>query len=212
MPQGNRYVVRHTDGTRSGPISSPGLKDMARNGILTSDDLVQREGSTDWVPARKVKGLHEFLEGDVAGAQTGESGDPRGIYGLEDPQAANVGFGAGPYHQVMQATMSLSSGPLRHAAYIRRIRKHTIYPTLRLYLKVLHVLFIISTAIVTIYIAANGSLDDEGYHYGKMLLYILLLSPAWAGLLLVYSAGIQWFVMIIDYAESRIEAVSRGMF
>ncbi|MDA0285509.1 MAG: GYF domain-containing protein, partial [Planctomycetota bacterium] len=40
-----------------GPVSSRELRQLAESGTLSPDDLVWREGTTDWVPASSVKGL-----------------------------------------------------------------------------------------------------------------------------------------------------------
>lgn len=45
------------DGQKHGPISSEELRTMARDGRLTPQTLIWRQGAIDWRPARKVKGL-----------------------------------------------------------------------------------------------------------------------------------------------------------
>ncbi len=42
---------------RKGPITALRLKQLAREGWLTPDDLVWKEGMPEWVPAGKVRGL-----------------------------------------------------------------------------------------------------------------------------------------------------------
>ncbi len=45
------------DGKQQGPISSNELKSRAANGTMTPDELVWKEGMSEWVPARRIKGL-----------------------------------------------------------------------------------------------------------------------------------------------------------
>ncbi|GAB6164611.1 hypothetical protein JCM19992_06110 [Thermostilla marina] len=45
------------DNERFGPVTSAELKRLAEAAQLGPDDLVWREGMSDWVPARRVKGL-----------------------------------------------------------------------------------------------------------------------------------------------------------
>ncbi len=52
------------DGKQSDAVASSVLKQLARSGGLSPDDLVWREGMEEWAPASKVKGL--FPEGLAA--------------------------------------------------------------------------------------------------------------------------------------------------
>jgi hypothetical protein len=125
---------------------------------------------------------------------------------------SNTGF-SNPVHPGKQSpsSNSLLSGAPGHAAYIRHLRSHTIYPTLRLYLKVMQFIFIISISVIAIGFIAIRSQEIGFFSLGT--LFVAVVSAiGWALVLLVYIAFIEWFVMIIDYAESRIESVSRGMF
>ena len=51
---GWHYVL---NGQQRGPVSAADLKQLARSGELKQDDLVWKEGTDKWVPARSVKGL-----------------------------------------------------------------------------------------------------------------------------------------------------------
>jgi phage shock protein PspC (stress-responsive transcriptional regulator) len=53
-----------SNGHKSGPVAGSALKQLARAGQLSVDDLVWREGMAEWAPASKVKGL--FPENVVA--------------------------------------------------------------------------------------------------------------------------------------------------
>lgn len=44
-------------GEQFGPVSAAELQELAANGCLSPNDLVWREGMSDWAPARKVRGL-----------------------------------------------------------------------------------------------------------------------------------------------------------
>ncbi|MFG0326016.1 MAG: GYF domain-containing protein [Phycisphaerales bacterium JB037] len=52
-----QYLVRHEDGTESGPYSASALKSLAQNGRVGSEDLISPVGSDRWAKAYKVKGL-----------------------------------------------------------------------------------------------------------------------------------------------------------
>jgi phage shock protein PspC (stress-responsive transcriptional regulator) len=45
------------NGKKSDAVASSVLKQLARSGDLSPDDLVWREGMSEWAPALKVKGL-----------------------------------------------------------------------------------------------------------------------------------------------------------
>jgi len=45
------------NGQQNGPISAAKLKQLAADGGIGPDDLVCQEGSSNWVPAKRVKGL-----------------------------------------------------------------------------------------------------------------------------------------------------------
>lgn len=47
------------NGKQHGPVSVNELRELAADGQLQRDDLVWREGMTDWMPAEKVKGLFD---------------------------------------------------------------------------------------------------------------------------------------------------------
>ncbi|MFH1922487.1 MAG: DUF1583 domain-containing protein [Planctomycetota bacterium] len=55
-------------GREMGPLGLEDLARMARSGTLTEDDRVRREGSNDWIPARKIKGLFGAAAGGRAEA------------------------------------------------------------------------------------------------------------------------------------------------
>ena len=45
------------DGQDFGPVTSGQLKQMAASGQLAPDDLIWKEGLTDWLPAERLQGL-----------------------------------------------------------------------------------------------------------------------------------------------------------
>jgi hypothetical protein len=61
------------DDERHGPVSFRDLQDQAALGQLSSDDLIWKEGWTDWTPVSHVKGLKHRLEADH---ELGASDDP----------------------------------------------------------------------------------------------------------------------------------------
>lgn len=52
------------DGERRGPVTAAELKELASQGTLKPDDLLWKEGLTEWTPAKKLKGL--FPEGQAS--------------------------------------------------------------------------------------------------------------------------------------------------
>ncbi|MFM7541312.1 MAG: DUF4339 domain-containing protein, partial [Planctomycetota bacterium] len=49
------YVFKNNK--RMGPFSSLDLKRLVTAGSITIDDLVWKEGTSGWVPAKSIKGL-----------------------------------------------------------------------------------------------------------------------------------------------------------
>ncbi|GJQ28337.1 MAG: hypothetical protein HBSAPP03_02210 [Phycisphaerae bacterium] len=60
-----RYMVRHVNGSKSGPLTKAALKSLAANGTVSPDDEISYEGSDKWLPAWTAKGL--FTEEQLAG-------------------------------------------------------------------------------------------------------------------------------------------------
>ena len=50
------------DGQHAGPVTSQKLKELVDNGDLQPSDLVWKEGLSEWIPAKKVKGLFSNAE------------------------------------------------------------------------------------------------------------------------------------------------------
>jgi GYF domain 2 len=71
MSQVEWYYAR--DNRQVGPVSSAELKRLATLGELGPDDLVWREGMTEWAAARNVRGLFGEEGGEAALAAAGES-------------------------------------------------------------------------------------------------------------------------------------------
>lgn len=79
-----RYMVRHVNGSKSGPLTKAALKSLAANGTVSPDDEISYEGSDKWLPAWTAKGL--FTEEQLAGY-----GKP-----MSAPHAASHGSTAAP--------------------------------------------------------------------------------------------------------------------
>jgi len=71
MSQVEWYYAR--DNRQVGPVSSAELKRLATFDELRPDDLVWREGMTEWAAARNVRGLFGEEGGEAAAAAVGES-------------------------------------------------------------------------------------------------------------------------------------------
>lgn len=52
-----RYMVRHSDGSRSGPLNAQALRSLAANGTIGRDDQIQQVGKDEWHLASRIKGL-----------------------------------------------------------------------------------------------------------------------------------------------------------
>jgi hypothetical protein len=72
---------------RKGPVSSAVLKTLATSGQLGPEDLVWREGMSDWTAARLLRGLF--------------SGSPSSS-NIEPPSGINTGMGSSPSQIVRQ--------------------------------------------------------------------------------------------------------------
>lgn len=60
MAQGKqlqRYMVRHSDGSRSGPLNAQALRSLAANGTIGRDDQIQKVGNDEWHRASTIQGL-----------------------------------------------------------------------------------------------------------------------------------------------------------
>ena len=85
MSQVEWYYAR--DNRQTGPVSSAELKRLATFDELRPDDLVWREGMTEWAAARNVRGLFEEEGGIPAAAVAGMSA-PKADESLAKPQDA----------------------------------------------------------------------------------------------------------------------------
>jgi hypothetical protein len=73
MNQVEWYYARNNK--QAGPVSAVELRHLAAAGELSPDDLVWREGMTEWSAARNVRGLFEE-EGRAGGLETGQAAAP----------------------------------------------------------------------------------------------------------------------------------------
>ncbi|MFM7052876.1 MAG: DUF4339 domain-containing protein [Planctomycetota bacterium] len=55
-------MVRRTNGRIEGPYTSAELRAIAHEGRLSSEDMVSREGESNWVSTMRVHGIREILE------------------------------------------------------------------------------------------------------------------------------------------------------
>jgi TM2 domain-containing membrane protein YozV len=63
------------DGGREGPVAAAELKKLADAGSLKPDDLVWKDGMSDWAPAKSIKGL--FAAASAAAAGPSKSAEQR---------------------------------------------------------------------------------------------------------------------------------------
>jgi hypothetical protein len=87
-------------GKQFGPITPADLKMMASRGDLTQDDLVWKEGMSDWVLASKIKGL--FTESPKSTANIPPT-LPLASVGKDNPTATNSSMGRNELRQQSEA-------------------------------------------------------------------------------------------------------------
>jgi hypothetical protein len=98
MSQVEWYYAR--DNRQMGPISSVELKRLATFDKLRPDDLVWREGMTEWAAARNVRGLFD-QDGEAAAAAAGVAA-PKTAETSAEPQDAAVRTRHHPFEVVME--------------------------------------------------------------------------------------------------------------
>lgn len=52
-----RYMVQHSDGSRSGPLNAKALRSLAATGTIGRDDQIQQVGKDEWHTASSIRGL-----------------------------------------------------------------------------------------------------------------------------------------------------------
>lgn len=52
-----QYLIRHRDGSQSGPLTADAIRSLARDGRISSDSLIAEEGTDRWVIASRIRGL-----------------------------------------------------------------------------------------------------------------------------------------------------------
>jgi len=96
MPSGEWYYARGNQ--QHGPVSATELKALAESGALSPDDLVWRAGMSDWVAARRIKGLFDSpAAGSVSAARTAVPQSSVGLGGGTPGQGATAA--GAPAHQ-----------------------------------------------------------------------------------------------------------------
>lgn len=106
---GTQWFVRRTtadDGTIYGPYDEQVVRQMLRDGGLSWDDQVSREGSRNW---RAVRRVPEFVREATAGRAAGRA--PRRRASAERARAAQV-LQAGRRNNVVAAVLALLLGSL----------------------------------------------------------------------------------------------------
>jgi hypothetical protein len=99
MSQVEWYYAR--DNRQMGPVSSVELKRLATFNELHPDDLVWREGMTEWAAARNVRGLFE-QDGEAAAAVAAGVAAPKTAEASGEPQAAESRPRRHPFDAVME--------------------------------------------------------------------------------------------------------------
>ena len=109
-----------------GPVSAPELKRLATAGELRPEDLVWREGMTEWSVARNVRGLFEE-EGKPAAAVAGQAAAKAGESALktaepapQPPEAAAAAAGQGGARGASSLRRAAGRGP---AAFQRPLHR-----------------------------------------------------------------------------------------
>ena len=99
------YVGKN--GNRTGPFTSPQVREMAATGALKPGDLLWKEGMSNWVQASTVKGLFET-------GRTSASVSSSAMVSAENPYAA-------PAVSDLQVAAEPSGQGLQYAEYLPRV-------------------------------------------------------------------------------------------
>lgn len=81
-------------GEKCGPVTAPQLRQLAREGKITSETLLWKEGLADWVPASRIKGLEATAPrtpGSPPPSPAGASSTTQVIYVQQSPSVAPPG-------------------------------------------------------------------------------------------------------------------------
>lgn len=89
-----------------GPVSPAELRALAEKGVLGPDDLVWRAGMSDWVAARRIKGLFEPPVGPSGTSSVGKSAGP----GVLSASGAGAMAGQAPVPSAGQASPMTTAG------------------------------------------------------------------------------------------------------
>jgi hypothetical protein len=101
MPEIDWYYAKGQE--QFGPIGSPELKAMAEDGRLTPDDLVWREGLSQWTPSSRVRGLFSEASGSSPDVNAGQRA--RSIGAVDAPPMAGSDYGGNPRRAVPAAPL-----------------------------------------------------------------------------------------------------------
>jgi RDD family/GYF domain 2 len=122
----NWYYVEQ--GKQAGPVSDEQLDEMVRNGRITPDTLVWREGMADWIPCREARAQ---TVPPVTGAVAGEA-SPQAVCsecGKIFPVEETISYGnvrvcaacKPAFLQKLQEGASFNTGGLRYAGFWIRV-------------------------------------------------------------------------------------------
>lgn len=124
MASGEWYYARGSQ--QYGPVSANQLKALAESGVLGPDDLVWRAGMSDWVAARRIKGLFEGPSGASVSSGAAKSIGPGSASaagsGARASQAAAPPPGSGPAEAAAASSLPMESAappPLAPASVSR---------------------------------------------------------------------------------------------
>jgi hypothetical protein len=99
MPEIDWYYAKGQE--QFGPVGTSELKAMAEAGRLTPDDLVWREGLSQWTPSSRVRGLHSGQTGSSPDISAGQRA--RSLGAVDAPPMAGTDFGGGARREVRAA-------------------------------------------------------------------------------------------------------------
>jgi hypothetical protein len=99
MPEIDWYYAKGQE--QFGPVGTSELKAMAEDGRLTPEDLVWREGLSQWTPSSRVRGLFTGKTGSSPDISPGQRA--RSIGAVDAPPMAGTDFSQGADREVRAA-------------------------------------------------------------------------------------------------------------
>jgi hypothetical protein len=183
------------DGRQQGPVTSAQLRQMAQGGELQPDDLVFKEGGTNWIPASSVQGLFP-----AGGVSTRAAPAPAPARGAEPQAFAFDSGGSGGAPDDGDPRPSRRSGGGGSFFLDLLLFRRMVAPTIILILYYLAAVGITLTMLVFAVLALTSNLPT-GVKLGMALGYLISIPIA----ILVYRILAEMMIVIFRIYETLRE-------